>query len=107
MPVPTPTPTDETGLQPPDGPGDPELPAGPGLPSAEAPPAPAPHVPAPHVQSDPDAPVSFVPHVPVGSTARPQPLRIRTGRFGELEEHELVRLLDTIEDERARARFRE
>lgn len=56
---------------------------------------------------DPDAPVSFVPHVPVDETARPKPLRIRTGRFGELDEHELVRLLDTIEDERARARFRE
>lgn len=36
-----------------------------------------------------------------------KPLRIRTGRFGELDEHELVRLLDTLEDERARARFRE
>ncbi len=56
---------------------------------------------------DPDAPLSFVPHSPVEDTVRPKPLRIRTGRFGELEEHELVRLLDTIEDERARARFRE
>ena len=35
------------------------------------------------------------------------PIRIRTNRFGELEEHELVRLLDSIEDERARGRFRE
>jgi len=34
-------------------------------------------------------------------------VRIRTNRYGELEEHELVRLLDTIEDERARSRFRE
>ena len=57
--------------------------------------------------SDPDAPLSFVPHTAVADTVRPQPLRIRTGRFGELEEHELVRLLDSIEDERARARFRE
>ena len=56
---------------------------------------------------DPDAPVSFVPHISLNKTARLQALRLRTGRFGELEEHELVRLLDTLEDERARARFRE
>ena len=91
MPVPTPTPTDETGLRPKDGLDPPEYPAAQA--STEV--------------SDPDTPVSFVPHVPLESTARPAPLRIRTGRFGELEEHELVRLLDTIEDERARARFRE
>jgi outer membrane biosynthesis protein TonB len=36
-----------------------------------------------------------------------RPAKIRTARFGELEEHELIRLLDTIEDERARSRFRE
>jgi TonB family protein len=35
------------------------------------------------------------------------PVRIRTHRYGELEEHEFIRLLGTIEDERARARFRE
>ncbi len=35
------------------------------------------------------------------------PPKVRTGRFGELEEHELIRLLDSIDDERARARFRE
>jgi hypothetical protein len=34
-------------------------------------------------------------------------MRIRTNRYGEMEEHELIRLLDTIEDERARGRFRE
>jgi outer membrane biosynthesis protein TonB len=34
-------------------------------------------------------------------------VRIRSARFGELDEHELVHLLDSIEDERARARFRE
>jgi len=55
---------------------------------------------------DPRAPLSFVPH---GSPSQPlQPvMKIRTNRFGELDEHELVRLLDTIEDERARGRFRE
>ncbi|HEY0264147.1 MAG TPA: TonB C-terminal domain-containing protein [Granulicella sp.] len=37
----------------------------------------------------------------------PQPARIRSTRFGELDEHELVRLLDSLDDERSRARFRE
>jgi hypothetical protein len=36
-----------------------------------------------------------------------RPAKIRTARFGELDEHELIHLLDTIEDERARGRFRE
>ena len=58
------------------------------------------------VASDPDAPVSFVPHPRPGEAPR-APVRIRTNRYGEMEEHELVRLLDTIEDERARGRFRE
>jgi outer membrane biosynthesis protein TonB len=49
---------------------------------------------------------SVVPHEPDGSLMQ-RPVKIRTGRFGELEEHELIRLLDTIEDERARSRFRE
>jgi len=35
------------------------------------------------------------------------PIRVRTGRYGELEEHELIHLLDSIDDERSRARFRE
>lgn len=56
---------------------------------------------------DPDRPLSFVPHISIQNTSRLHPLRIRTGRYGELEEHELVSLLDTLEDERARARFRE
>ena len=52
------------------------------------------------------APLSFVPHDANGQ-AITAPVRIRTNRYGELEQHELVRLLDTIEDERARGRFRE
>jgi outer membrane biosynthesis protein TonB len=61
---------------------------------------------APQQPADPHAPLSFVPH---GSQDQPlRPIaRIRTNRFGELDEHELVKLLDTIEDERARGRFRE
>ncbi len=35
------------------------------------------------------------------------PPRVRTGKFGELETHELIHLLDTLDDERARSRFRE
>lgn len=66
--------------------------------------APATHRPE---SDDPDAPVSFIPHEPLEATVPPRAVRIRTGRYGELEEHELVRLLDSIEDERARARFRE
>ncbi len=52
---------------------------------------------------DADAPVSFVPTGPNGAA----PVRIRTGRYGEMEEHELLHLLDSIEDELARRRFRE
>lgn len=37
----------------------------------------------------------------------PTPEKVRTGRFGELETHELIRLLDTLDDERAQSRFRE
>lgn len=37
----------------------------------------------------------------------PTPVKVRTGRFGELETHELIHLLDTLDDERARSRFRE
>lgn len=35
------------------------------------------------------------------------PIKVRTGRFGEMDEHELIHLLDSLDDERARARFRE
>ncbi len=49
---------------------------------------------------------SVVPHDASGRSVT-APMRIRTNRYGELEEHELIRLLDTIEDERARGRFRE
>jgi TonB family protein len=35
------------------------------------------------------------------------PLKLRTNRFGDLEEHELIHLIDALDDERSRARFRE
>ena len=35
------------------------------------------------------------------------PVTVRTNRYGDLEEHELIHLLDALDDERAKARFRE
>ncbi len=57
------------------------------MPSIEIPPNPAP------------------PASPLGTDV--QPLKVRAGRYGELEHHELLQLLDTIDDERSRSRFRE
>ena len=37
----------------------------------------------------------------------PQPIKVQAGRYGELDQHELVRLLDSFDDERSRGRFRE
>ena len=34
-------------------------------------------------------------------------IKVRSSRFGELDEHEIVHLLDALDDERARAQFRE
>ena len=45
-------------------------------------------------------PLHVVPPTPAA------PVRIRS-RYGELEEHELLHMLDSIEDELARRRFRE
>ncbi len=36
-----------------------------------------------------------------------QPLKVRAGRFGELDHSELVHLLDSLDDDRSRSRFRE
>lgn len=44
---------------------------------------------------------------PPNSVPPTTPTRVRTGRFGELEEHELIHLLDSLDDERSKARFRE
>lgn len=52
------------------------------------------------------SPISVVPH-DAPNVGQRTPLRIRTGRYGEIDEHELIHLLDSIEDERARSRFRE
>ena len=44
---------------------------------------------------------------PPNSAPPAQPVKVRTGRYGELEEHELIHLLDALDDERSKARFRE
>ncbi len=55
----------------------------------------------------PDANADGQLHV-VPATPQPDgPVRIRTSRYGELEAAELIHMLDSIEDELARRRFRE
>jgi hypothetical protein len=44
---------------------------------------------------------------PPNSAPTPPPLKVRTSRYGELDEHELIHLLDSIDDEVSKARFRE
>ena len=45
---------------------------------------------------------------PVQPPAPPeQPIKVRVGRYGELEQQELIHLLESYDDERARGRFRE
>src|ERR1700745_4532589 len=44
---------------------------------------------------------------PPNSAPPAQSIKVRTGRYGELEEHELIHLLDSLDDERSKARFRE
>jgi len=44
---------------------------------------------------------------PPNSAPPTPPIKVRTNRYGDLEEHELIHLLDTLDDERAKARFRE
>src|SRR5947209_5512526 len=55
----------------------------------------------------PTDPATQPPSVQPEQAAEPAPQRIRAGRYGDIDHHELIRLLDTIEDERARGRFRE
>jgi hypothetical protein len=69
-------------------------------------PRPEPEAGEPSPRTSRNAPLSFVPHDADGASAS-QPIRIRTSRYGELGERELIHLLDSIEDERARSRFRE
>src|ERR1700736_593546 len=52
-------------------------------------------------------PSSTQPDSPGTPDASGAPVKVRTGRYGELEEHELIHLLDSLDDERSKARFRE
>lgn len=44
---------------------------------------------------------------PPNSAPPTPPVKLRSRRFGELDEHEIIHLLDALDDEQARARFRE
>ncbi|MEO6982052.1 MAG: TonB C-terminal domain-containing protein [Edaphobacter sp.] len=44
---------------------------------------------------------------PPNSTPPNPPFKVRTSRFGELGEHEIIHLLDALDDEQSKARFRE
>lgn len=52
-------------------------------------------------------PLLDTPPNPAETPASLQAAKVRTGRFGELEHHELIHLLDSLDDERSRASFRE
>jgi TonB family protein len=54
-----------------------------------------------------ETPPNPAPTIPPPPTQEPSSGRIRAGRFGELDHSELVHLLDSLDDERAKARFRE
>ena len=63
------------------------------MPILETPPNPAPPTPP---EQTPESPAT-----------RPASIKVRAGRFGELDHSELVHLLDSLDDERTKARFRE
>ena len=65
------------------------------MPTLETPPNPAP--PTPPVRTPTPPPLE----------AASSTTKVRAGRFGELDHSELVHLLDSLDDERTRARFRE
>jgi hypothetical protein len=69
------------------------------MPILELPPNPA------RLRDKKSDPASGDPGAPDKQAARP--VKVRTGRFGELEEHELIHLLDSIDDELSKSRFRE
>jgi TonB family protein len=55
---------------------------------------------------DPE-PGAELPTTSVAPPPPPRPALVSAGLHGDFEEHELIHLLDSIDDERARARFRE
>jgi len=54
-----------------------------------------------------ETPPNPVPPHPSPSEPEKTSAKVRTRRFGELEEDEIIHLIDTLDDERERARFRE
>lgn len=56
-----------------------------------------------------ETPPNIAPSTGVPPPPKPErsPGKVRAGRFGELDHTELVNLLDSLDDERAKARFRE
>ena len=52
-------------------------------------------------------PALETPPNPAPATPPPTPNKVPAGRFGELDHSELVHLLDTLDDDRSRSRFRE
>jgi len=59
----------------------------------------------------PPNPASSTPPEGAGTPPPPRPdppvIKVKAGRFGELDHSELVHLLDSLDDERSKARFRE
>ena len=74
------------------------------MPLLERSPNPGPPTPQPDGQgpSAPPNPGNDPPRGPFGRAVKP-----RNSRYAELEDHELIHLLDSLDDETARARFRE
>ena len=56
----------------------------------------------PTLETPPNPP----PLAPIDKPAE-KPARIRSAHFGEMEQHELVKLLDSLEDDRSKSQFRE
>lgn len=54
-----------------------------------------------------ETPPNSAPPTPTPPAREPSSGKVKAGRFGELDHSELVHLLDSLDDERAKARFRE
>ncbi len=52
-------------------------------------------------------PTLLTPPNPAPVEEQPAKIKVSAGRYGELDHHELVRLLDSLDDDRSRSRFRE
>ena len=50
-------------------------------------------------------PTLLTPPNPAPVEEQPAKIKVSAGRYGELDHHELVRLLDSLDDDRSRSRF--